>query len=362
MEVSQPLTPALQHESVSTTGSMDDALDSSSPEMFMATSVEYFRSHPEELKEGRYTEIHEVDGKPFLAISPRPMRPYGATVGGHHSLIDEMRGYNEATQFPNFMEAVSVLGSEADDLDATSTTLRAKGILCQDGAELNLIVQDMRRDANRLLGSLQDTASRSGIDRVLVQKLYEPKDREPIDLSTAERQIEIRADYKMLHEADTGVPENPDVLVGIVTAAEVGDTSIRMANSKAARTTGVSLSMLESHIPRHAALYEAASIKDEHGYIDFAVDNQAIRLGVRYSSHTYRGEKEQTINLFYDKDYGKIALPLQEAILHEITCYGFQNSPPDTLTAVTIARPDTQGRTVIERQKLDVNGKSLRPV
>lgn len=347
------------YEPQATAESFDEAIDTTSPQSFMRSSVDYLRAHPEELAEGRYTEVHVVDGAPLIAISPRPMLPYGATVGGHHSLIDEMRGYNEHHKFPNFMKATAMLGDEANEVFATHDSLRAKGVVYRDGEALNMVLQDIRRDSNGVLKSVQEVASQAGIDRVLIKELYGKADQEPIDLSKTNKYIEVRADYSKIGEAETGMPQNPDVMSGIVTNAEVGDATMSLSGTNPTVRTGISLSMLESNIPRHAELYKYAEMQDDHGYIDFKMGEQTVRMGIRYGSDTYKGKTEQTVNLFYDREYGQDVLPLQHAVLKEIINSGFYGSAEDAVTSVTVSYPDSDGRAVVTRHKVGNNGKPL---
>lgn len=62
------------------------------------------RFHDAPAGSGSYAEIHLVEEEPIVVVSPRDLRPYGATVGGHHSLIDEMRSYGEGLHYPELID------------------------------------------------------------------------------------------------------------------------------------------------------------------------------------------------------------------------------------------------------------------
>jgi hypothetical protein len=339
-------SPSFSEDELAQSSGMDAAVDVSSPVAFTASMVGYAKEHPDEMQDrvvgrGRYAEIHLVHGEPLVAISPRSMRPHGATIEGTHSIIDELRIY-DGKDFPRFMHAIDKFGGKAISTD----TVVAKGLLRPGTPQEPSITLELgnltAKDLN-WLGDLQVQAERMGLDGGVVLQEKKRKGLHSVELDKLPTSYHIRTvSLKTLRDLGVEVPQHQDIKSGIVTGAEVSDVVwLKQELSDTAvlsKRITVGLEKLEANSVLHQPLYDQAGMDDPHGYIVFNLDGQPVKLGVRYGTDIRLGrEPTQSINLFYEQDYGsKLPAAFQRAMISAVR----ETMPhlSDVSPLVTIAR------------------------
>lgn len=310
---------------------LEEAVDPSSPETMAANMVEYLRQHPEHVGNGWYSEVHIVDGQPVFLPAPRTMQEGGASIGGSHSIIDELRN-GDGYRFPIYMEAAEQLTGESD---SALGMLAAKGLIKNVDGVMSLELRDIRRIDNKSwIDGLYKQASALGLDGGIVirQQSYLTDERhEPIRLDEVKKKYEMRSQFTRLRDIGE-VRENQFMLSGVVTEIDTVSSGMAINNwHKSIRVDNkeeYKLSLVDARTDSHAPVYDTLGIKDYHHYIDVMVEGQPIRVGARYSSDTQRpGDFAQSINLFYDRDYGDSVAGFETALVGHLLRVALPHCP-----------------------------------
>jgi hypothetical protein len=303
----------------------DDVIDATSTQAFTASMVEFLRAHPEQQEgQGRYTEVHVVDEEPVVVVSPRPMRPYGATVGGHHSIVDELKMW-DGNQYPRFMGALEGLHP-----DISTDTIVAKGLLKAhaDGNE-ELELKEIRGSERTLpwLQKIHKIAPEMGIDGgVSVTENHYMPDAKNTKLDQLRTAFSVRSDIEIYHATSEFDPENPAITTGIIKGIVQEDEQMALGygSNDLQKTSAITLNILEGHTILHSPLYEASDLDGgDNRYLKVLVEGEEVGFNLQYASD--ERDNTQSINIFYEKDYGDTVADFQKSLVshvrHEVLPY-----------------------------------------
>gem|GEM_PF-5277554 len=314
---------------------------------------EYLRTHPEDLTNSRrYTEVHLIENLPNVLISPFPVQtPVYASVGGYHSLADEVKG--GAEPYGWFSQTLDQAGLAS----ASSNTVVAKGYAVRkpDGAmqlELQVIHNSSDQPAGDWLTALLERASDVGIDGGIAERPYNARNGESRPIM-----IQERYDAILLPRPSTDIPEgfqSPDMLQGMTTAIRMApETTTYLYGNKVDQLRSFEMDVLTARSITHTPLVEAAGFGDNpKGLCEFKIGDRTIRAGIRFTFDSRSEATETSINIFYDTDYGDIVHGWEQAAISTV-CDEARSPLDEAPLTVTVAIGDNPPRITRYEHLLD---------
>lgn len=308
-----------------TSQEFDNFVDFSNYETFLSTSVDHYLRTPERTGNDnrgvKYVEVHvNGDGEAFIIPAPRSMRPYGATTGGHHSIVDELRVYEGYDEFPNYMKFV-------DSCKIDTDTIRSKGYLrVNEDGELVLELNQNRgtpteREDFRWLEDATRDAKNVGIDKVILED-FSTKDRIEVDLSSkAERKVYFSPRLELF--SDPNIQSN-SLTVGILEDVTVGQEKIVKAkngqHSSIKKVREINLEGRQADLKIHGPLIDRIAMRRD-GFKDTEYP---------ITVHTDDGDVKLAVTYQFDQQYGEFGISFR-----------YESEPPDSFQETQDAIAET---------------------
>ncbi|HTE58480.1 MAG TPA: hypothetical protein VK694_07075 [Verrucomicrobiae bacterium] len=288
----------------------DEALPDSASEVgLIHQALDRFRDAP--AGAGPYTEIHLVEGDPIVVVSPRDLRSYGATVGGHHSLMDEMRSYDERYHYPELIDFANKHG-------LTTETVKAKGwaVKREDGGfDLRVdAVRDQRYDSSTTwIGGLKEKATAAGFQEVFLTDMARRSPaRERVEARDPVLDVKIDTTWLASDEVPDRAYSEANVLRGVVRGFEVEEAWVLDKNAGAyIPEKRLAIDAVQARVNLHMYIYEAIQA-NEGGYCDIEWNGKRLKVDAKYDIE--RDRRTAQLAIFFPQDYGEDGEELQNAI------------------------------------------------
>jgi hypothetical protein len=296
--------------------------------------VDELRQDSAESSVSRYAEVYLVDGRGVLMI-PRDNPPaYGATVGGNHCYADELKHFPDRDE-EGFISLSTKLGLSHENIVAKGT------LFAEDGA-LALEIQDIRkkRESVKWLKDLPKQGELFGIDGGTTVNLKYEASSGPAKLEDISPKYIARTYLKTNTKFDETVQQDPKLTTGVLSSIAIEEPGISIDHhNDISEHAMVRISAQEGHSVSHTPLYEQAGFSGDNpaGFIDCVIDGNPVKIGVRYSSD----DTSRIVNIFYDKDYGLLVQPLEDALIKAFNYDIFPINTKDLGMRVTIAKGNT---------------------